>query len=365
MTIYGFWLKPPDYGRSRELDPLALSTLHDAAADVLLPILSGRTRSAEDFIWVLVGLRWANEQAPTEIEIWDHFEIFEKALKLTWFHQGRVTGYSGRDAIRDHYNAGRTDLSFKLISNQRYQGLLGAYLRALRAGALVHGRSLRLTEVGKMLINKIRFQWKGTVSGYGWLARTFERAKMGFTRSVYRELGAALFDPPAMCDVARTIRALGARPNWRSAARRLTISNGKRPVALIGNDLGHFLKQVTATFWSILEKPTRAVPRLEAGPLRARGWRDIIFRSERLQALHNPIESFLADAGRHPRRALIELHAAVWKQRGHPVPWVRASKGKIIVRTDIGLKTPPAEAEWDLRWVVAHKLIRQTAWRPK
>jgi hypothetical protein len=138
-VIDGFWLTPPSYGRSRELDPLALSTLHDAAADVLLPFLSGRTRSAEDCIWVLVGLRWASERASADTEIWDHFEIFEKALKLNWFHNGLRSEYSGRDAIRGHYGAGRTDLRFQLVSNQRSQGLLGAYLRSLRCGELVDG----------------------------------------------------------------------------------------------------------------------------------------------------------------------------------------------------------------------------------
>jgi len=69
MTIEGFWSKPPEHGRNRELDPLALSTLHEAAADVLLPFLSGRTWKVEDYLWVLIGLRWADELSATDGEI--------------------------------------------------------------------------------------------------------------------------------------------------------------------------------------------------------------------------------------------------------------------------------------------------------
>jgi hypothetical protein len=81
--------------------------------------------------------------------------------------------------------------------------------------------SLRLTGAGKALVHGIRFQWNGTISGYGWLARAFKQAEAGFASDVYRELGAALFNPPAMRDVAATICELGAQPAWRKAARSL------------------------------------------------------------------------------------------------------------------------------------------------
>lgn len=364
MAIEGFWSKPPDYGRNRELDPLALSTVHEAAADVLLPFLSGRTRSAEDFLWVLVGLRWASEHAATEGEIWECFEAFEKALKLNWYHAGRRQGFTGVDAVRDHYNDKRTDLEFNLVSNQRSQGLLGAYLRSLREGGLVERRSLRLADPGRALIDGVQFSWSGEISGYGWLTRAFDRAQQGFGRSVLRELGATLFDPEPMRDIATAIRLLGARPAWRTAARRLTTSNGKHLVASIGNDLARFSRRVTDAFWSILESPGQAVARLEVAGLRSRGWRDVVFRSAGLQPLRQPFDRFLIDAQRHPRRALIDLHGAVWERRGHNIPWIRASKGSIQVRPDIALKAPPAEGEWDLRWAVAHELVRRTDWRP-
>ena len=69
--------------------------------------------------------------------------------------------------------------------------------------------------------------------------------------------------------------------------------------------------------------------------------------------------------GKEYERALIDLHEAVWERRGHQVPWIRVSNGKISVRPDVALKAPPQEGEWDLRWVVAHELIRRTGWRPR
>ena len=366
MTIEGFWSKPPDYGRNRESDPLGLSTVHEAAADVLLPFISGRTRRAHDYLWVLVGLQWAGgDDAATDGEIWERFEVFEKALKLNWYHRGR-RGFTGVNAVGDQYVTRRTDLEFKLVSNQRSQGLLGTYLRSLREGDLVDRRSLRLSDSGRALIDRaVPLRWSGEISSYGWLARTFERAQQGFVRSVLRDLGKALFDPEPMRDVATAIRSLGGRPAWRTAALRLAASEGKQLVAGIGNHFARFARRVTDAFWSMLESPNQTVTQLEVGGLKTRGWRDVVFRSVGLQPFREPFDRFLIDVQRRPRYALIDLHNAVWARRGHTVPWMRVSNGRINVRRDIALKAPPAEREWDLRWTVAHELIRQTRWRPR
>jgi len=141
MAIEGFWSKPPDYGRSRELDSLSLSTVHEAAADVLVRFLSGGTWRAEDYLWFLVGLRWTGEHSATEIEIWEYFANFEKALKLSWYHQGSAAGFRGRS--RALLPVARiSNSSSQLASNQRSQGLLGAYLRSLREAGFVEHRSL-------------------------------------------------------------------------------------------------------------------------------------------------------------------------------------------------------------------------------
>ena len=366
MTFEAFWSRPPEFGRGREQDPLGLSSVHEAAADVLLPLLSGRTRDAEDYLWVLVGLRWACEEAVTDIEIWTNFEAFEKALKLNWFHCGRRRGFSGVDAVKEHYNAGNTDLDFKLISNQRSLGLLGAYLRSLRDAGLVQRRSLKLEDSSShALIDGVPFWWNGGISGFGWLNRTFARAEAGFNRDVLVELGRRLFSRADMQDVAARIKAVGPIPAWGKAASRLGVSNQKRVLAGVGSDLGLFCRRATNGFWELLRSRGQSVPDVPPGRLRHRAWREIVFRSATMQAFREPFDRFLSETGRHPKRALIQLHCAVWERRGHPVPWVRLSNGRVQVRPDIEMKLPPPEGEWDLRWRAAHRLISRTGWRQR
>lgn len=364
--IEGYWSRLPEHGRQRELDPLGLSAMHEAAADVLLPFVSGRTRSAEDYVWVLLGLRWAGSISGTDADIWEGFERFEKGLKLSWFHERlRRAGFTGVEAVRDHYKEGRTDLEFKLVSNQRAQGLLGAYLRSLRDADLVEARSLRLSTRGRALIDGIDFSWKGEVSSYGWLANAFRRARDDFSAGVYRELGRSLFDPEAMQDSAAAIRSLGATPAWQRAAKMLKASPARSQVAAVGDELARFCKRAIGTFWSILESPDREIGRIDTGRLSTASWRVAVFRSNGMAPLRQPFETFLSSVSRWPRRALIQLHEAVWERRGHKVPWIRSVSGKVQVRPDIALKTPPLESEWDLRWSVVHELVRRTEWKPR
>ncbi len=83
-----------------------------------------------------------------------------------------------------------------------------------------------------------------------------------------------------------------------------------------------------------------------------------------MQLFRDPFGKFLSEIGRNPKRALTQIHCEIWKRRGHPVPWIRLNNGKVQIRPDIEIKLPPREAEWDLRWAVAHGLIHQTRWRP-
>lgn len=55
-----FWLRPPADTGTRGVDPIGMSALHEAAANVLLPYISGRNLKAEEYLWTLVGLRERN-----------------------------------------------------------------------------------------------------------------------------------------------------------------------------------------------------------------------------------------------------------------------------------------------------------------
>jgi hypothetical protein len=215
------------------------------------------------------------------------------------------------------------------------------------------------------LIDSVPFWWNGGISGYGWLKRTFTRAEVGFNRNVLRELGGRLFDRADMHDVAARIKALGPLPAWRKAAPRLGASNQKQILAGVGNDLAVFCRRATSAFWELLGSGGRSVQDVGPGRLRQGAWREVAFRSATMQGFREPFDRFLSEVGRYPRRALIQLHCAVWERRGHDVPWVRLRNGRVQVRPDIEMKLPPPESEWDLRWGVAHRLISRTGWRPK
>ena len=119
------WLAPPEID-AREVDPIGLSSLHDAAAAVLLPWITNRTRSADDYLWVLSGLEAGGRLGRTDREIWGFFERFEKALKIFWYTDLKIEdGFAGVRAIEEMTKAERRDLDFVLLSNQRSNGLLG------------------------------------------------------------------------------------------------------------------------------------------------------------------------------------------------------------------------------------------------
>ena len=232
---------------------------------------------------------------------------------------------------------------------------------SLRNAELVERRTLRLNDLGRALIDDVKFEWKGKISGYGWMERTFNRAQKEFSRDIYHKLGSALFDPDTMRDVAKAIYRIGSNPSWKCISNQLTSSN-KQLIAEVGSDFARFSKHATRFFWSLLTNPGASVEQIKVGALRAHDWRNVAFQSAGLHPLRESFDNFLKN-NRYMKHALIELHEAVWALRGHPFPWINASNGK--VRPDISIKHPPTESNWDLRWIVAHKLIHQTGWKPQ
>src|SRR4051812_48503950 len=98
-----FWNAPPRSQGDRLGDPLGLDALREAMADCLVPYLTGGTRHADDYLWILVGLRWAKENAASNIdsEIWEEFRIFERALKQYWEKFTSRSVYAGKNVVSD------------------------------------------------------------------------------------------------------------------------------------------------------------------------------------------------------------------------------------------------------------------------
>ena len=75
-----FWTKPSS-DDARPTDPLGLDAMRDELADTLVPCLTGRTRTHEDFYWCLTFTRWASSK-PSEKDRVARLLIYERWLKL-------------------------------------------------------------------------------------------------------------------------------------------------------------------------------------------------------------------------------------------------------------------------------------------
>jgi hypothetical protein len=68
VTSYLFWNQPPTRDRTRLFDPLRFDALRESMADKLMPLLTGATRDADEYLWTLVGLRWAYEATGSSVD---------------------------------------------------------------------------------------------------------------------------------------------------------------------------------------------------------------------------------------------------------------------------------------------------------
>lgn len=145
-----FWTEPPLDQSSQPTDPLGLDAMRDELADKLVPCLTGRTKSHEDFYWTLVFIKWASQQ-PTEEARIREFLRYERYIKLTWAHAKR-TGFIGVIKASEQANSkGAPKVAYTpLLKNQRSQGLLGAHLGPLQKLGLV--KDLQMTTEGDELI---------------------------------------------------------------------------------------------------------------------------------------------------------------------------------------------------------------------
>src|SRR5690349_18769754 len=129
------WNIADQHLKERAVDPLGFDALREAMSDVLVPFLTGATRRAEDYLWILVGLEWAERTATTrlDVDIWSRFERFERALKLFWFKYTSHRRFSGLRIIEKICRETRPDVSRAILTDQRGTGLMGNYIVSLRS----------------------------------------------------------------------------------------------------------------------------------------------------------------------------------------------------------------------------------------
>src|SRR5262249_59422849 len=126
-----FWTRSPDDDDARPTDPLGLDGMREELSDRLVPSLTGRTWSHEEFYWSLVFVRWAEEEHTDDARV-RRFLHWERCLKLYWVHCRRGDFAGVRRAKDQAAERGAPFKSFRpLLKNQRSQGLLGAHLGPL------------------------------------------------------------------------------------------------------------------------------------------------------------------------------------------------------------------------------------------
>src|ERR1700682_6220167 len=116
-----FWNVPHKRLYERSGDPLGLDALREAMSDCLVPHITGATRHTDDFIWILVGLRWAGRRASTSVDadVWEEFRKFERALKQSWHRFTGRRDYLGKREVEKLCRDIRPNVNKRILENER------------------------------------------------------------------------------------------------------------------------------------------------------------------------------------------------------------------------------------------------------
>ena len=120
-----FWNAPHKQLYERTGDPLGLDALREAMSDCLVPHITGATRHADDYVWILVGLRWAEQRASTAVDadIWEEFRKFERALKQYWHQFTTRRDYQGTRVVERLCKDARPNVNERILENERATGV--------------------------------------------------------------------------------------------------------------------------------------------------------------------------------------------------------------------------------------------------
>ncbi len=336
-------------------------------ADNLVPLLTGATRYADEYLWTLIGLRWAREDTGSSVDatIFNQgFAPFERALKQYWYHfQRRLS--SGINVVKKLCSEAQPNVRRPILVDQRATGLLGSYIVSLRGMGLVQKDSLRVVEdAADRLLVDIKFappkNWR---SSWDALYRAFFGIEL---KSARRRLGICLFagGSPAMTRAAQSVLKRPGADSWARLGRAALDNEQARlanaTTALIG------LERAALDAFGCMLRGEKSVPQSTRKVLcsRAAATRDADpFPSTWIGS--NPLRSAIGDAlsllarGRNPADALLRLHITVTRELRQTEPWL------------LHLGDPPAafqrwrpgESVPDLRFGNLRTLVHQTSWR--
>ena len=333
-------------------DPLGLDAMRDELADKLVPCLTGRTQSHEDFYWCLAFVGWSS-QCPSEKLRITRFLNYERWLKLCWFNKGRK-GFAGfRQAKIQGSEKGAPIKRFaRLLKNQRFQGLLGAHLSPLRSIALIHPDSLALTKDGARLVEgagaPLRDQELPDSDWDKWQQR-FAKAARGFGAVFKRDLRERL--EAAMPWLAEAL----ARSGWSQCQGWTQIADSlppdRAPYARLAGEFIDWASRVRNYFERIA---TGHSPESLSYPARLRAsipkdlkhWK--VFKAE--FSRWNP---------KDVPAALARIHKKVFLDRGYSESdlWIELQDGELRWKKGRANDEPHPEGS-DCRWSNAVKLLK-------
>jgi hypothetical protein len=189
-----------------------------------VPHITGATLHADDYLWVLVGLRWAREHASASVDadVWDEFRKFERGLKQYWQKFTDRRDYLGKREVAKLCKRIRPNVNKRILEDERATGLLGNYIASLRAIGLVEKSALAPTSLGERLIRGIRFTARlQTFTNWSALRAVYRSAEAE-VRGCRKALGGHLFQDDRMSCTARAFLSHAAVMSWSGLAAYLT-----------------------------------------------------------------------------------------------------------------------------------------------
>lgn len=363
MITSVFWNTSHKSLYKRTGDPLGLHALREAMSDCLVPHLTGATRHADDYLWVLVGLRWARDDtgATVDADVWEEFRKFERALKQYWHRFTARRDYLGKREVAKLCEHERPNVNKRILEDERATGLLGSYIASLRAIGLIEKSALAPTKVGDQLIRGVGFtarprtftSWSALRTGYGPTARE--------VRGCRKALGSHLFQDDHMRCAASAMLARATARSWSGLAAFLTTE--QRRVASACAAVLNVEEAMAGAFGELLTgRPSlTATQRVRVRDTSAR----VRDRQPIPDAWSNqPIAKALDGAwsacidGRRIEQRLVDLHVEVVHTVRGNEPWIT------ILGEESLVEYRPVFAGRDFRLKNLARLVGQTKWSP-
>lgn len=345
-----FWSQPPEDDGGRPTDPLGLDGMREELSDRLVPCLTGRTWSHEEFFWSLVFVRWAEEEERTDEARVARFLHWERCLKLHWAHRGRDR-FAGVNRARKQVDAPHAPSTFfrPLLINQRAQGMLGAHLGPLRKLGLVSETAIVLTDEGPSLTAGAGSVPDLKNEDWSNWTRAFNRAGKGFNGGFRRRLRERL--AAKMPDLHAALSAVGWRqsPSWKQAATH--IGAAQRPFALLADEFCPWADDLRGLFHKLVQSPPKNPAPVLPSPLS----RPIPPALSRWEPLKHVLRRWRRREG---DRVLADLHRRVFAERGYEHDlWIRWEDGRRHPYLSRASSSVTSEGS-DCRWANAVGLMR-------